>query len=243
MLARALGKGLLSRFGATIRELRDFPRDIYGTNRESVTMYVDADYHVECESGNGLIMTDGGACAKFLGGAGNCIPEKWGHRLSCALDTCQDLTAGMEPPALDWAPDAVLINLGQNDYGLPAHVDPKTGHHIPNHLPSPTQWTDNYQLFIANITAAAKKVPGNHHLPHFFLACGGMSPKYCNNTARAVAAMKANGMANVHYLDITASSVGANPKFMGCGGHPSWIGHEKAAQIAEPQVKAALRWA
>eukprot|EP01052_Picozoa_sp_SAG31_P035099 SAG31_NODE_4193_length_3486_cov_2.794804_4_plen_122_part_00 len=29
------GKGLLSRFCATIREIRDFNRDIYGTNRES----------------------------------------------------------------------------------------------------------------------------------------------------------------------------------------------------------------
>eukprot|EP01052_Picozoa_sp_SAG31_P037855 SAG31_NODE_4957_length_2836_cov_2.451023_1_plen_114_part_00 len=31
-----LGKGLLSRFCATIREIRDFNREIYGTNRESV---------------------------------------------------------------------------------------------------------------------------------------------------------------------------------------------------------------
>eukprot|EP01052_Picozoa_sp_SAG31_P039979 SAG31_NODE_5677_length_2388_cov_16.564875_3_plen_180_part_00 len=30
------GKGLLSRFCATIREIRDFNREIYGTNRESV---------------------------------------------------------------------------------------------------------------------------------------------------------------------------------------------------------------
>ena len=89
---------------------------------------LDADYEVICESGNGLIMTDGGACASFLGGAGNCIPDKWKHRLACALDSCRDLTAGMEAPA-PWAPDAVLINLGQNDYGAPAHVDPKTGKH------------------------------------------------------------------------------------------------------------------
>jgi hypothetical protein len=127
--------------------------------------------------------------------------------------------------------------------GAPAHVDPKTGKHIPNHLPSPAQWADNYALFLANITAAARLVPGSKP-PHFFLACGGMSPKYCNNTANAVKAMTAKGMTNVHYLDITASSVGAgNPKYMGCAGHPSWIGHAKAAEIAEPHVKAALHWA
>eukprot|EP01052_Picozoa_sp_SAG31_P029011 SAG31_NODE_2849_length_4994_cov_2.114694_1_plen_550_part_00 len=36
------GKGLLSRFCATVREIRDFNREIYGTNRESVTVYTDA---------------------------------------------------------------------------------------------------------------------------------------------------------------------------------------------------------
>ena len=34
------GKGLLSRFCATIREIRDFNREKYGTNRESVTLQV-----------------------------------------------------------------------------------------------------------------------------------------------------------------------------------------------------------
>eukprot|EP01052_Picozoa_sp_SAG31_P021700 SAG31_NODE_1691_length_7513_cov_11.746830_4_plen_242_part_00 len=38
-LNRPRGKGLLSRFCATIREIRDFNREIYGTNRESVIMY------------------------------------------------------------------------------------------------------------------------------------------------------------------------------------------------------------
>ena len=31
------------------------------------------------------------------------------------------------PQAVAFEPDAVLINLGQNDYGCPAHDDPKTG--------------------------------------------------------------------------------------------------------------------
>jgi hypothetical protein len=56
--------------------------------------------------------------------------------------------------------------------------------------------------------------------PTFFLACGGMAPKYCNNTAAAVKEMQAGGMSNVHFLDITASSVGANASYMGCAGHP-----------------------
>ena len=30
--------------------------------------------------------------------------------------------------------------------------------------------------------------------------------------------------------------------YMGCGNHPSWIGHQKAANISIPIVKAALGW-
>jgi hypothetical protein len=76
-----------------------------------------------------------------------------------------------------------------------------------------------------------------------------MSPKYCNNTRTAVEAMNARGQTNVHYLDITNSSVTVNVTeegdkfaYMGCGGHPSWLGHAAAAKIAEPHVKAALGW-
>ena len=81
--------------------------------------------------------------------------------------------------------------------------------------------------------------------PQFFLACGGMSPKYCANTQAAVAAMNAKGQSNVHYLDITNTSVTVNATvegdryaYLGCGGHPSWLGHAAAAKIAEPKVKA-----
>ena len=56
--------------------------------------------------------------------------------------------------------------------------------------------------------------------------------------------MNKAGMSNVHYLDITASSVDANKTglYMGCGGHPSWIGHAKAAEIAKPLLKSVMHW-
>ena len=50
------------------------------------------------------------------------------------------------------------------------------------------------------------------------------------------------GLKNVHFLDITNSSTNMDKSYMGCGNHPSWIGHEKAAEIAIPKVKAALGW-
>ena len=91
--------------------------------------------------------------------------------------------------------DAVVINLGQNDYGKPAHIDPKTGKPVKNHLPSPSQWATHYTWFLGNMTKLyAPKVPT------FFLACGGMAPKYCNDTAAAVRQMNAAGMKNVVFM-------------------------------------------
>ena len=37
-------------------------------------------------------------------------------------------------------------------------------------------------------------------VPTFFLACGGMAPKYCNDTAAAVKQMNAAGMKNVVFM-------------------------------------------
>ena len=111
------------------------------------------------------------------------MPEKWHQKLSCAFPggPCAHVGGGEEPAP--FAPHVVVINLGQNDYGAPAHTDPKTHRQVPSHLPTPEQWSSNYELFLDNITAAT---PQGGTPPEFFLACGGMSPKYCNDTQHAV---------------------------------------------------------
>ena len=42
----------------------------------------------------------------------------------------------------------MIINLGQNDYGHPAHTDPKTGKPVKNHLPGTEMWTSHYTSFV-----------------------------------------------------------------------------------------------
>ena len=211
----------------------------------TVARMLDADYQVQCESGNGLVATDGDTCKVFDGSA-TCMPQKWQHALDCATigDDCKGSLNASAPAA--WAPQAVLINLGQNDYGKPAHKDPKTGKQIKNHLPPPALWAQNYGWFIGNITAAAAAANGSAGAaktpPEFFLACGGMADKYCNNTMAAVAEMNAAGHKNVHYVDLTPSSTDKDPKYMGCGNHPSWLGHKKAAEIATPIVEKVMGW-
>ena len=197
---------------------------------------LNADYRMECESGNGLVATDGDTCAAFDGGA-TCMPKKWKHALDCATigSDCAG-SANATAPAAGWEPDVVMINLGQNDYGPPAHKDPKTGKQIKNHRPPTQLWAQNYAWFLGNISAAASKPP------QFFLACGGMADKYCNDTQTAVSQMQAAGHKNVHYVDLTPASTDKDPKYMGCGNHPSWISHQAMADIAAPIVKKALGW-
>jgi hypothetical protein len=100
-----------------------------------------ADYEVEAISGNGLVMppvskTDGLpqdqtmfwqqserlACTRFGGG------------LACPFAN------GSHPLDTSWYPHAVLMNMGQNDYGAPAGTDPKTGKPTPSHRPTTQQW-------------------------------------------------------------------------------------------------------
>ena len=93
---------------------------------------------------------------------------------------------GLEPLDTRLPPHAVVINLGQNDYGA-------------GHTPSSSLWVAAYSAFVRNISATYGTSP------EFFLACGGMDDKYCSDTQAAVRSMNAEGLQNVHYLDIAAA--------------------------------------
>ena len=71
---------------------------------------------------------------------------------------------------------------------------------------------------------------------------GGMADKYFNNTKLAVSHMNSIGQKNVHLLDIRQSSTSVNKSYMGCANHPSWLGHQRAAQIAIPLVEQVMGW-
>jgi hypothetical protein len=207
---------------------------------------LDADYVMECCSGNGLVFTDNPlsvlACDwEAVPPVCPVMPKSWQQRLMCSepgvfvkpSSVCSWVSGAQDPVDFSFAPHAVVINLGQNDFGT-----------TPKHMPSSMLWTTAYTAFVRNISAsyAAQAVD-----PVFFLACGGMDTRYCNATAAAVSSMQEEGMP-VHFLDIRAAGAAAwiNGSTEGCpgtpGSHPSVESHALMAKAAEPAVRAALGW-
>jgi hypothetical protein len=164
------------------------------------------------------------------------MPNKWQQRLMCATpgifvknaSVCTGY-GGLEPIDSGFAPHAIIINLGQNDFGS-----------TPDHVPSASMWINAYTAFVRNISATYDAEPVR---PIFFLACGGMDTKYCNATAAAVHSMNTKGLL-VYFLDISASGAGAwkNGSTEGCDSHPSVTSHALMAAQAEPTVRTVMGW-
>lgn len=120
-----------------------------------------------------------------------------------------------------WAPDALIINLGTNDF---IHDNG-------------TEWEDafvaTYVEFVLNVTKTHYNAP---KMP-VFLAQGPMNnnaPLF-NSLANATALINAAG-GNAHYLDMRG------PPCDGCGGHPGVQGHQQMAEMAIPQIAKVMGW-
>ena len=99
-----------------------------------------ADYEVEAISGNGLVMPPlaknglPGDQTMFWQQSERLACSRFGGALACPFAN------GSHPLDTSWYPHAVLMNMGQNDYGPPAGTDPKTGKPTPSHRPTTEQW-------------------------------------------------------------------------------------------------------
>ena len=138
----------------------------------------------------------------------------------------QTLGAGQEPYAPTWdparfVPDAVIVNLGTNDYGH-------------NHDTGPAwekNFTDTYVAFMANLTA----LHGDARLP-IFAASGPLASKPAPAIEAAVAAHNAAGGRAV-FLDLQLGRAAG-----GCFGHPSAEDHSDMAALAAPVIAQELGW-
>jgi len=116
-----------------------------------------------------------------------------------------------------WIPDAVVINLGTNDYST---------------APQPPEniFKNGYNSFLAQIRQSYSPAK-----PVFFLICGPMIGNPCCGYVKDVAAAN-----DAHFIDL--QSILENPFDYGCSGHPSISGHQKMASHAIPTIQQVMGW-
>ena len=107
------------------------------------------------------------------------------------------------------------------------------------------RWIAAYSNFVRNISATYDPPP-EIFLTISHCTTGNASRKYCADTRAAYESMKAEGIKNVHFLDITQNGTGAwwslGAAGGGCDSHPSFLAHALMGKIAAPKVKEAMRW-
>lgn len=140
----------------------------------------------------------------------------------------QALGAGQAPYAATWdftrarVPDALVINLGTNDYGHGHDTGPA--------------WEANFTAALAGFAlAAAARDYVRPSLP-VFLAVGPLTSAPAAAVRAAVAAVNAAGGAAT-YLDL-----GHESPADGCFGHPGPRGHAAMAALAAPVLANVLGW-
>lgn len=140
----------------------------------------------------------------------------------------QALGAGQAPYAATWAfsqflPDAVIVNLGTNDYGHGHDTGPA--------------WEANFTSAYVAFLAELALLHGRPKLP-VFAAVGPLTARPTPQVLAAVAAHNAAGGRAV-FLNLTlAPGHGSR----GCYGHPSAEDHAEMAALAEQAVAAELGW-
>lgn len=135
-------------------------------------------------------------------------------------------TLGANSYAQDWdfsrfIPDAVIINLGTNDFG---------------HDSGPAweaNFTATYTAFVMNLTTihyASKP-------PTVFLAQGPMnnSPALTNALQAVITQTVPQGV-KAYFLDMRGAATD------GCDGHPGPIGHQQMFNMAQPQIAKVMGW-
>lgn len=171
-----------------------------------------ADVHVVAWSGKGLYQNLDGTTTETM-------PVLWQRTLPT------DPSSTWDPST--WVPDAVVVNLGTNDYGAPGG-DPTTS------------FTSAYVAFVTQLRAAYPSA-------HLFLCVGPMlgGTQYTEVqgaiqsviTTRASAGDTALTLVSFPTQDCKSDGSGC-----GCDYHPSPATHAAMAQVLESAMKTALGW-
>lgn len=123
-------------------------------------------------------------------------------------------------------PDAVLINLGENDWG---------GGKCGSTPGCPAQFQKAYVSFVTHISSVYHAA-GKSNIS-FFLTIGPHEHGQSAAIVPAVSALRGSGL-NAFFLNATVPDFGT----IGCGGHPGITIHEASFQRAQPVIAAVMGW-
>jgi len=174
-----------------------------------VARYFDAEVHLECWSGKGVVRNYGAPNIT----SPDPFPIYFPRTLANEQNTSWDFS--------NWIPDAVLINLGTNDFST---------------QPNPPQsvFQNGYINFINFILS--KYISVNPSL-EIFLACGPMIGNPCCSYVEDVVSQFSAGLT---YVDL--QNILIYPNDYGCDGHPNISGHEKMANATIPTIQKVMGW-
>eukprot|EP01087_Luapelamoeba_hula_P011684 TRINITY_DN3207_c0_g1_i1.p1 TRINITY_DN3207_c0_g1~~TRINITY_DN3207_c0_g1_i1.p1 ORF type:complete len:389 (+),score=55.41 TRINITY_DN3207_c0_g1_i1:1-1167(+) len=170
---------------------------------------LDAEIHMECWAGKGVV-------------------KNYGAKNDTSKDpfpVYYPRTIAQDPltvwNATSWVPDAVVFNLGTNDYGSQPY-------------PPSSVFENGFIQFIHDIRGNYSRVNPNVHM---FLMCGPMVSGVACDYVKEVAVRLGPSVA--HYIDLQNL---VPVQDQGCDGHPGVEGHIKIAAKALPIIKQVLHW-
>jgi lysophospholipase L1-like esterase len=171
-----------------------------------------ADIHVVAWSGKGMYQNLDGTTTETM-------PILWQRTLPT------DATSAWNPQ--DWIPDAVVINLGTNDYGAPGG-DPSA------------MFQATYLQFVTTLRSA-------YPAAYIFCALGplldGTSLTAAQGAIDNVIAMRqAAGDAQIALVQFPTQNCLADGSGCGCDYHPSAATHQAMAAVLEGAIHTALSW-
>jgi lysophospholipase L1-like esterase len=152
--------------------------------------------------------------------AGTHMPEYWLRTLPTEPTSAWDFAR--------WVPDAVVVNLGTNDFSgtPPADIDEK--------------YESHYRAFV-------QKIHGTYPNAKVFCALGPMLTEPRLSEARTainnvIASLHATGFAGISLVEFSPQDCGPAGGGCGCDFHPSASTHRQMAKVLEGAIRAALAW-
>jgi len=170
---------------------------------------LNAEYNIEAWSGKGVVRNYGYPNIT----SPDPMPVYWNRSIAHRTD----LTSVWSFKT--WTPNAIIINLGTNDYSTAP-------------VPPAPIFIQGYVSLINNILNSYTTASP---APVIVLLCGPLaSGQCCDNVQRVARDL------SLHYLDM--QGILQYPQDFGCDGHPAVTGHYKMAQLLAPFLQKLLNW-